>query len=245
MKISKLTLLIFPLFVFMPKLADAQATRTMSFDASNSLMLQEFQAMLTFENEIISVATRLGRGDSEPGVDRLEQGDILLMMNGKRVRDIETLKEIYEGLEPEAEIKIGVRRGEERFILNAVKGEIPEGGPRMVMNFDSDEGASGEGPVIIPSLGILLTDTEEGVLVDRLIAPILPDELKTLEIEKYLILSINNEKPETSADFKEKIDAIALGNDISLTFEKDGDEKSITIKKTAPRGNISINTRNN
>lgn len=245
MKVAKLTLLIFPLLIVMPQLAEAQTTRTMSFDASSSLMLQEFQAMLTFEDEAISVAMRLGRTEAKPGVDRLEQGDVILMMNGRRVQDIEGLRELYDGLEKESEIKIGVRRGEQRFILSATKGDIPEGGGRMVMNFGAESDTNGVQPVIVPSMGLLLTNADDGVIIERVISPMLPDELTSLEIEGYKIISFNNEKPESATDLKDKIETIDIGEDVSFTFEKDGDEKSITFKKAAPKGNFTFSNDNN
>ncbi|MEQ9310034.1 MAG: PDZ domain-containing protein [Balneolaceae bacterium] len=242
MKITVFTFLILPILILSQQLAEAQTTRTMSFDASTNLMLEEFQSMLVLDGNEVKVEIRLGGEDAKPGVDRLEQGDVVLMMNGKRVNDIESLRELYSDLEKDAEIKIGVQRGNERFILTAIKGEVPEGGPRMVMSFD-DEG-DGEPPVIVPSLGILLVDLDEGVHIERVIPPLLSDELKPLEIEGYRIVSFNNEKPESAASLMEKIKTLSVGDSISFVFEKDGDEKTITFSKKKPKGNFSIQTEN-
>lgn len=239
MKILKLTILICPLLTILPQISEARQAQTMSFDATTSLMLAEFQAMLTFEEETISVAMRLGRGESTPGVDRLEQGDIILMMNGKRATDIEGLREMYDAINADEEIKIGVRRGEERFILTAIKGAVPEGnGMRMVMNFDDD--GSGERPVISQSLGLLLADEDENVVIQRLIPPMMPEPLKGLGIQGYSITEFNGQKPESAAWLLEQSDAVAIGEEITITFEKDGDEQSITFTKAEPTSSFSI-----
>lgn len=243
MKTYLILLFTFPLFLFHQSNVQAQM-QTMSFDASTSLLLQEFQAMLTFEDELISVAMRMGRDEAKVGKDRLEQGDIILMMNGKRATDVETLRALYEETPTDEEIKIGVRRGEERFILTAKKGAIPEGGG-MRMSIQLDDDGSGERPVIVQSIGLLIGDSDGAIIVERVIPPMMPDELKALEIEGYTITEFNKEKPESAALLKEKLDALEVGADLSFTFEKDGDEKSVSFKKTKREGGFSISTGNN
>lgn len=218
-------------------------TRTMSFDASTSLMLQEFSAMLNFEDDEIKVAMRTGRSEAKAGEDRLEEGDVIVMMNGTRAKDIAGLREIYEALEDETEIKIGVQRGQERFILRAMKGDVPEGGGmRMVMDFDDD--GDGAAPVIVGSLGLILTDTDAGVEVNRVIDPLLPEVLKELDIQGYTITELNGEKPESADAALRTINALEVGDEISITFTTDGDEKAIKFKKPESRGNFSTTGNN-
>ncbi|MBO6525377.1 MAG: hypothetical protein JJ971_16225 [Balneolaceae bacterium] len=242
MKSLKLSVLILPLFFFFPSLSEAQQMQRMEFDASTSMMLQEFQAMLVFENDEIAVRMRMGGGEAEEGVDRLEQGDVILMMNGKRATDIETLRSIYESVEADQEIKIGVRRGNERFILNAIKGDVPEGGPRMMMTFDTDDGPP---PAIVPELGAMLADRDGSVVLERVIPPIQPEELKAFEIEGYTIKELNGDKPENADQVRQTLEALEVGAEISITLEKDGDEKNIVFTKQEPRGAFSISTDNN
>lgn len=84
MKIKSLIPLITIIITLGVITAKAQETRTMTFDAATSLMLQEFQAMLIEEDGEIKVSVRMGNSD-EPG-DKLEQGDFVIMMNGKRTK---------------------------------------------------------------------------------------------------------------------------------------------------------------
>lgn len=230
--IFTLTLLAFP--------SKAQETRTMTFDASTSLMLQEFQAMLVEEDGEIKVRVRLGNS-SEPG-DKLEQGDLIIMMNGKRTKTITELRELYESVPKDEEVKIGVRRGNERFILRKTKGDIPkpgEGGNRMVMSMEM----SGDGPsTVIPELGLILSDNNEKVIIQRVMEPLLPEEFKELDLAGFSISSINDQKPEDAEDAKMMIDVIETGADITFTFSKSDDEIKITIKKPKANGNVSIRT---
>ncbi|MEP1307376.1 MAG: hypothetical protein ABJK11_09170 [Balneola sp.] len=237
-------LCLIPLFIITSILiaipSKAQERRTMSFDAATSLMLQEFQAMLVEEDGEIKVRVRLGNS-SEPG-DKLEQGDLIIMMNGKRTKTITELRELYESVPKNEEVKIGVRRGNDRFILRKTKGDIPkpgEGGNRMVMSMEM----SGDGPsTVIPELGLILSDNNEKVIIQRAMEPLLPEEFKELDLAGFSISSINDQKPEDAEDAKMMIDVIETGADITFTFSKSDDEIKITIKKPKANGNVSIRT---
>jgi len=237
-------LCLIPLFIITSILiaipSKAQERRTMSFDAATSLMLQEFQAMLVEEDGEIKVRVRLGNS-SEPG-DKLEQGDLIIMMNGKRTKTITELRELYESVPKDEEVKIGVRRGNDRFILRKTKGDIPkpgEGGNRMVMSMEM----SGDGPsTVIPELGLILSDNNEKVIIQRVMEPLLPEEFKELDLAGFSISSINDQKPEDAEDAKMMIDVIETGADITFTFSKSDDEIKITIKKPKANGNVSIRT---
>ncbi len=227
----------------LPKLAEARQWQSRTFDASTSLMLQEFSAMLLFDNDEVKVEMRMGQGEAEPGIDRLERGDVIIMMNGKRIKDIEGLRTLYESVEKDAEIKIGVRRGNERFILNAIKGNVPEGGGmRMVMSMDTD----GDGPPtsIVPEMGALLIDRDGSVVVERVIPPMLPDELKTADIEGFSIKKLNGKSPKSAEEVQTTLEALEVGAEISITFEKDGDEKTIIYTKKESTSSFSISRDN-
>tara|TARA_R110000868_G_scaffold1211_1_gene9255 strand:- start:22439 stop:23170 length:732 start_codon:yes stop_codon:yes gene_type:complete len=243
MKIAKISFLLFPLFIFLPQLANAQKFQTMEFDASTSMMLQEFHAMLVLDGDEVKVEMQMGMHDPASEGDKLEQGDVILMMNGKRVTGIDGLRSLYDELEKNTEIKIGVRRGNERFILNALKGNMPENGTKMMLTFDTE--SDGEQPVIIPNLGFLLSNSDTDVVIEKVIPPMLPDELKALGVEGYTITSFNKEKPSSATALLKKFEALAVGAEITFTFTKDGNEKSITFKKKEPKGTFTMKTIDN
>jgi len=238
MKIKSLIPLITIITALLAIPAKAQETRTMTFDAATSLMLQEFQAMLIEENGEIKVRVRMGNSD-EPG-DKLERGDLIIMMNGKRASSIAELRKIYDSVSKDEEVKIGVRRGDERFILRKMKGDAPEGGPRMVMRMDVE--GEGERPTLIPELGLLLSDNDTKVTIQRVLEPLLPEEFKELDLSGFNISSINNEKPTDAENAKLLIDAVETGSDLKLVFSKPDDEISITIKKPKSKGNFNFST---
>lgn len=221
----------------------SQERRTMTFDASSSLMLPEFSALLTINgNGALQVEMKMGQHNSDASLmnDQLERGDLILMMNGARVSDIAEMRKQYEGIAEGDEIKIGVRRGVERFILTKIKGDVPEGaqsgGMRMVMNMDTD----GPPPIIVPELGLLLADSDSGITIARLLEPLLPAELQATEIAGFTIVSINGQTFENAEELKTFISNIEVGATLDLTLQKDGNEKTISLKKPESRANLSI-----
>lgn len=238
------TLLVFPLVFMLGDVSIAQVQRSMSFDANTNLLLREFSAMLVQAEDQIQVEMKLGSqpGSTSANSDELQRGDLILMMNGQRVKDVPGMREIYEGLSDGEEIKIGVRRGDERFIVSGKKGDFPEsGGQQMVMSFESD---SDSPPVVIGELGILLSTTDEGVVVQALIEPLLPADFASHDLEGAKILSINDEEFETAEAVRDFLSVLAVGDELSLLFEKDGDEIAITLEKPAARAGISLGVDN-
>jgi len=238
--LSQLTLtIVTAILVIIP--SKAQETRTMTFDAATSLILQEFQAMLVEEDGEIKV--RLRMGDSDEAGDKLEQGDFIIMMNGKRTKTISELRELYEALAKDEEVKIGVRRGNERFILRKIKGDSPKttaGERRMVMRMDTD--GDGEQPTIIPELGLMLSENDGKVAIQQVLEPLLPEEFKALELGGFNIASINGTKPTDAAHAKLLIAEVEVGEDLAFSFSKPDDEINITIKKPKVKGNFSFST---
>ncbi len=265
MKLQKLSILFVPVLMLIPHLLEARQTQTMTFDASSSLILQEFTALLAIEEDEIRVRIQMTDHGDNSTEDHLETGDVILMMNGKRATDIAALRELYESIKDGEEVKIGVRRGEERFILRATKGDMPENtsggrrvmtnfntstssapsnnaGARSVVNFNTDvEGAI---PVLSAELGSILLDRDDKVVVERVVSMIMPEALKSEDILGYTILSVNGKKYKTAQEVADALKEIEVGEEIELELEKDDDQKSISFNKQESRGNVSFSTGN-
>lgn len=241
-KFIPLSLLLLTILV-MSGTAYAQQRQTMQLDASTNMIVPEFSAVFEQADGEIKVRVKLGREEVEPGQDKLEQGDVLIMMNGSRIEDIPGFRAKYEALAENEEIKFGIRRGDERFIITRKKGAAMSGGGGMVMRFESD--GDGPPPTIVPELGLLLEDADDGtILVAELLEPVMPDELKSAEIREYTITKLNGEKPENAASVQQKLAEMEVGAEINITFSKAGDEKEVSLTKSEPRGNFNFQIDN-
>lgn len=227
-----------------------------TLDAKTSLMLPEFEALIVEKDGEVKVMLRFGNEPSKSTGDHLEKGDLILMINGVRVKELANLKEVYGALEKGEQIKMGVRRGESRFIVSAIKGDKSEsksgaiksismsksGGTKsMSMSFQTD---GDERVTFITELGLLLTDVEKLVKVDGFIDRLAPEELKAKNLEDWSLIKINEKKPATGAEAKALIDAVKAGEDLELTFEKDGEEETIILKKPEANNRIRFKSGN-
>lgn len=245
-KVMKFThvLLISMIGIILAEPLSAQVQRTMSFDASTSFLLRELSAMIVQNENGLQVEMIMGGGNptDQSITDDLKRGDLLLMMNGKRVSEVAIMRELYNSLPDGEEIKVGVRRGDARFIVRAQKGDIPENAPgQMVLSFDAGDGAA---PTMLPELGLLISQTDEGIEIMSLLEPLLPDELTTENIEGYLITSINKQSFDEPINIQHYLASLKVGDAIDLELEKDGLTKNLALKKQEPRGNVRMSIDN-
>jgi len=233
-------LLLIPFTLFFSFFADDQAIarqQTMTFDANTSMLLMEFSAVLMVENDQLKVQAVIGHGNTEG--DQLKKDDLLIMMNGKRPKDIASIRSLYESIAAGEEIKIGVRRGQESLILRAPKSDPnnPVGGNRMVMRMETDDAS---GLKIIASLGLAIIDRDNKAIVEEVLEPLAPDVIKDLDIAGYQLSSVNGTEITDTETAFELIEALDAGSEIKLTFNKEGAEKSVTLPKPEGRGRIMI-----
>ncbi len=236
--------------------AIAQVRQTMTLDENTSLMLPELEALIVENDGEVKVMLRLGENTSKGTGDHLERGDFILMINGVRVKEIAKLKEVYAALGNGEEIKMGVRRGESRFIVSAIKGDESESksGARKSISMSKSSATNStsmsfqtggdEIVTIIAELGLLLTDVEKSAKVNGVIDRLVPDELKAVNMEDWSLIKVNAKKPASGAEAKALIDEVKTGEDLELTFEKDGEENTIILKKPKLNKNVSFKSGN-
>jgi hypothetical protein len=97
-----------------------QAQQTHMFNADEIVFLDEFKGIAQFKNEglvITSLNTKASWLDEYKDVD-MQLNDVIIYTNGKQVKSLNDFKEIYSNAAPGAEIKLGIRRGEEMFIAS-------------------------------------------------------------------------------------------------------------------------------
>ena len=242
---KKLFLITIFLFIGFSSDEEAFAQQRLALDANSALILQELKAVLAEQDKEVVVRMRLGQNDNSSG-DKLLAGDVILMANGKRIKKIATIREIYNNLKDNEEIKIGVRRGNERFIVRARKGDMPEGGGVRTMTMgDNSGGSSATAENLALELGILFGDKDGNVIVERFIGMIAPEPVrKFLPESGFILKSINGTTPETAKDAVELIGKIEVGKKLNITFEANGEEKVLSMEKPESNGNFRVQTRN-
>jgi S1-C subfamily serine protease len=196
-------------------------------DPGNVVMLRELGILAgapdeeAKELEVIALLP-----DADPELD-LKRGDLLLMIDGKRVRDSDAAREIYEAAEIGQTIKVGFRRGDERFLRSFEKSDEPPGQMRMMVM--GGPGSMGEMHPLT-EFGAILGEKEDSVVVSM----VLPMDEALFE-EDDIVKSINGKSVTSISEFREAYEALAIGEDIALSVERDGETiDSTRAKADAP-----------
>jgi S1-C subfamily serine protease len=188
-------------------------------------------------------------GDRRNDAVDLLKGDRILYLNGTKIGSAGELADAYEAVAVGAEVKLGIQRGEDKMIRSFVKPE-----PRA--SFSSDDGSfrmeirNEEGPGI-PGLtnlapwpaGFVVGENEGRVVVDRALPfPDKAPELSAIQSGDALV-SLDGRPIRSVADLNERYEAIAVGADVKLEYQRKGVSATLSfIKRTAPRMKMQIRT---
>lgn len=217
------------------------AQQTMQFSAETSLLIKEYVAMVVEKDGALTV--EFARPKLDATSDQLEKGDVLLMMNGKRMNTLDDLKDQYASVQEGEELKIGIRRGEERFILRTTRSSEDNNTPGVVHTFRmGDSNGESTGDVnVIAELGLVVDTEDEGIVIKNQVSMIMPKEL-TAEgaLEGYVIAEINGKTPESPDDIRSIIKGVDVGSSYTLLLKKGDKSKEITIKKVSSRPTVSF-----
>jgi len=217
-------------------------------------------AVLMEQNGTISVIM-LSPAQERPEEFRevdLQENDIIVMCNGKRIKTLAALREILETTAVGDAIKLAVKRGSDRLIVS-----FPNPDPekyadtrQMVMmttTVDADGGSriatsdgqgataitleQGQDMAVVLEAGLILADSDSGLFVMQIL-PGASTSTGDPEIETgFLVTAINNVPISDVAGFHETYDAITTGQKFALAFDH-GDETTtgMWIKRDAPVG---------
>ncbi len=101
-----------------------QAQKRMMLTADKAVIFGELGAVVMFEEDLrVAMGVNPERIDEEYKEVDLKEGDLILYANGKKVETIKELREAYEGTELGKEMKIGIQRGEDRFIVSFIRSD--------------------------------------------------------------------------------------------------------------------------
>jgi S1-C subfamily serine protease len=164
----------------------------------------------------------------------IERGDLILMIGGKRIRELAQLRELYDGAEVGETLKLGFRRGDERFLVSFDKQEEQAGEMRMVMM-----GGPGEGGEMHPLMefGVVLNET------DGMLTFVMEMHTERLAITKDdLITSDNGKAIDSLAMFREIYEAAEIGDELDLIVSRGDEEINVSRTKEDMSGMMRVRT---
>jgi S1-C subfamily serine protease len=183
------------------------------------------------------------------------EGDIILMINGKRVATPTDVRIVIDSLEVGDEIKLGVKRGREILIVSLPKAEASTGMVRRIVMTAGDEDSEGEeggtvreivtiGGDAVPVIdaALLLTDVDGALEVVALIDNLVEN------IDGYVpqpgdrITAVQGAEVSSVEDFQAAMAELETGSEVEVTcfdgeeqhtfrFTKTGNEPKVLMKR--------------
>ncbi len=228
--------LVFPLILavlWCPTPIDAQQVMQRSLDPATSLMLMEIGAIAEAaeRGDAITLNTVLPKAvwpEANRSLD-LRQGDVVLMMNGQRVRSISKLRELYDGLSEGAEVKLALGRDEQRFLVafakgsaEAISGVFGAGGTAVRVV----RAGPGGGDVELFHEARVLFGEQDGEV--RVLTQLMDDgDLH----EGDMLVTVDGKPIATLGDFRQAYGAAAVGDRLHLEIRRGDESHKLEVAK--------------
>jgi len=166
----------------------------------------------------------------------LREGDVVLMINGKRVRTVAEITSAYAATPVGAELKIGVERGKEMLIASFAKAD-PKDLPQMKVMIRQE---GGEGVELFPAVGVSLVEQGKKVVIKEVL-PLETSAVHRLDVKAGdVIVSLNGWSVSSLKAYVEKFDAIAVGAPVEWKTERNGRQLTISFLRPKPMGQVMI-----
>lgn len=205
------------------------------FNMDDAVIIRELGAVITTKDEKLTVDIILGNNEKQSS--DIQKDDLILMANGKKVKSVKELRELYDNATAGEEIKIGLKRGENLMIAKFTKKSAEElnkeGHGQMVIKMDGDDGDK-----VLPALGLIITSKGKNAVVKG----ILPNAGKNFTAfvpkENDVIVSINGAKVSSAEEFDEAYTELNEGDKVTIEFSRDGKNSKETFSKPKPMGRM-------
>jgi len=221
------------LTIFALPISQAQQMKTLKLDSgSEILMLEEIGGILLDSENGIKVEMAMPpnqRPKKFKDVD-IQIGDIIKMLNGKRVKNVAELKVMYEASKPGDEFKFGIKR-DKKMLLTTMQRAHQDELPKMKMMM---VGAEDDNPMAATLVGngLMLKEANGSVLIDDVIPELAGSLGDKIPAKGEQIIKIGGEPVKSLKILAEAYEKIAMGDKVRLTFKNESKEYSITFEKT-------------
>ncbi len=220
-----------------------------SADDGEMIFITELGAVISTDSDKLTVR-HIRSADKRPEKYRdvdLQNGDVVLMMNGSRIESGSEFQDLYTELESGEIVKLGVSRNGRLMLVSfekADESELPE--RRMMIVSDGGEmsgDSSGNrtmvriGPedgtiALITEAGVVLRESDNGLVADRTF-PTVGEYYSGENIEAGdRLVSFAGEEITTAEKLREIYDSVENGDEIEVVFRRGDDMLKATLKKT-------------
>ena len=234
-------------------------TEVQTIEGGDILMLQEVGAGLLVKDgkiEVLFVTPAEQRSEGYRTVD-LQEGDQLLMLNGKKVTAITDAQEVYDLIDIGADVKLGIVRdksmqivsfkkaepgslpGEKMMVMSMSVGEDAEDGEAVTQTFTSGGGGAEEALMLFDA-GLILGETD-GVLQVAMVMPDAKDKI-TGEMPEAgdVIVSMQGKTIGRRAPCAEIYEGVDFDDTVTLEFKRGDKIHSLSFVRSNEKPKIMI-----
>lgn len=247
MQIKNVTMAALTALLFWGASQTAQAQAVMhKMEGEGFFIIQETGALVVQNKDTLKVdllPPAEARLKDYASVD-LKVGDIILLLNGKKVTTAKQFEELYKAIKAGEEVSLGIKRdGGLRIVkfVRADESKLPKrqmmmmkkeggGGGEDQVQFQTPDGTrefTGKGARILPSSGLVIAMKDKNIVVIG-VMPMAAEKFTGGEVkESDIIVSANGAKFADTDELLAMIEGLADGAKVELSIARDG--KSLTV----------------
>jgi len=236
----KIKAILFMIFIQLSCLiSNAQEMRVFKGKPGEILMLPEIGAIIQLKDNKIVVENVMPvdmRDKDYKNVD-LQEADIIMMVNGKKVKTVKDCQDVYDKLKVGEEFKMGITRNDKMFIAGFKKADPSKlkGSGMRVVKMDGKDGDVR----VLPEFGIVLSGSKGKVTVKEVIKDI-PDAKRKDVKSGDLILKVNDKEVENLSELDHEYEKIKGGKKIELVLLRKDKEIVVTAEKNDGEAKVII-----
>ena len=215
-----------------PASTPAQEIQQRTLDPETNVLMLEIGAIAGLDDggQVVmeSILPKQARPEENRGVD-VRGGDRILMMNGQRVRSIDDLRGLYEGLETGAEVKLALDRDDRRFLVSFAKSDadsIASSGSGGRTAIRVVRGGPGGDVELFHEARALLREADGEIQVDMVLG-----EGGALE-QGDVVRTVNGKTVANLEGYREAYEAIEIGTDLTLGIGRGETALEIAVTKS-------------
>ncbi|MEE9441895.1 MAG: PDZ domain-containing protein [candidate division Zixibacteria bacterium] len=217
------------------EISPAQQMVKIDLGDGDAFFLQEIGCLIKLDGEQLVIDLLLP-ADARPkeyqDID-FQKGDIIAMMNGKRLKSIKDIEDKYASIAEGEPVKMGIKRGKDMMIVSFDKPDassVQPGQRRVVIGTPGGVSEGGSGLPLM-GLGIYIDDENDKVVVSEVMYKA-PATEEGLSFEKDdIITKVNGTSVTSAKQLLEKFEGLKPGEKISFEGTRADNPFTITFEK--------------
>jgi S1-C subfamily serine protease len=208
--------------------AQVRKTITKSIDDEGGMcLIKEFGGVLVVDDDEIKVDMVMPADQRHNDYKTLDikEGDIVKMINGKKINTPEMLEKIYNSFEIGKEIKLGIFRGKEMRIVKFAKAD-PEKLPGQMMVIGGPDSAV-EIAMSMVTVGLVASEKDGRVVIDEVIGNMLAKFDGQTPKKGDAIVKVQGQLVTSASELDKIFESVPVGEKVSLELSRQ-DEKYTT-----------------